>query len=53
MIGSDQAVIASLSLRLVWVAAELAAAAVVFPLVSTSVPSERGSSPANESRITA
>jgi uncharacterized membrane protein YbhN (UPF0104 family) len=31
LIGSDQAVIASLSLRLVWVAAEVAAAAVVFP----------------------
>ncbi len=30
-IGSEQAVIASLLLRLVWVAAELAAAAVVFP----------------------
>ena len=30
-IGSDQAVIASLVLRLVWVAAELAAAAVLFP----------------------
>jgi uncharacterized membrane protein YbhN (UPF0104 family) len=30
-IGSDQAVIASLLLRLVWVAAELAAAAIVFP----------------------
>jgi uncharacterized membrane protein YbhN (UPF0104 family) len=31
-IGSDQAVIASLLLRLVWVAAELLAAAIVFPL---------------------
>jgi hypothetical protein len=31
-IGSDQAVIASLLLRLVWVAAELAAASIVFPL---------------------
>jgi glycosyltransferase 2 family protein len=31
-IGSDQAVIASLLLRLVWVAAELAAAAILFPL---------------------
>jgi glycosyltransferase 2 family protein len=31
VIGSDQAVVASLSLRLVWVAAELAAAALVFP----------------------
>ena len=31
-IGSDQAVIASLLLRLVWVVAELAAAAIVFPL---------------------
>lgn len=31
-IGSDQAVIASLLLRLVWVAAELVAAAIVFPL---------------------
>jgi glycosyltransferase 2 family protein len=30
-IGSDQAVIASLLLRLVWVAAELAAAAILFP----------------------
>ncbi len=31
-IGSDQAVIASLLLRLVWVAAELTAAAILFPL---------------------
>jgi glycosyltransferase 2 family protein len=31
-IGSDQAVIASLVLRLVWVAAELVAAAILFPL---------------------
>jgi hypothetical protein len=31
LFGSDRAVIASLSLRLVWVAAELAAAALVFP----------------------
>ena len=30
-IGSDQAVIASLLLRLVWVAAELVAAAILFP----------------------
>jgi hypothetical protein len=30
-VGSDQAVIASLLLRLVWVAAELAAAAILFP----------------------
>ena len=30
-IGSDQAVIASLVLRLVWVAAELVAAAILFP----------------------
>ena len=36
VIGSDQAVVASLSLRLVWVAAELAAAAVRLPLASTS-----------------
>jgi glycosyltransferase 2 family protein len=31
VIGSDQAVIASLSLRLVWVAAELTAAAFLLP----------------------
>ena len=31
VIGSDQAVVASLALRLVWVAAELVAAAAVFP----------------------
>jgi uncharacterized membrane protein YbhN (UPF0104 family) len=31
VLGSDQAVIASLLLRLVWVAAELAAAALFFP----------------------
>jgi hypothetical protein len=30
-IGADQAVIASLTLRLVWVAAELVAAALVYP----------------------
>jgi len=37
-LGSDQAVIASLLLRLVWVAAELAAAAILFPWFRRPAP---------------
>ena len=37
-IGSDQAVVASLALRLVWVAAELAAAASSFPGLDVHQP---------------
>ena len=46
-IGSDQAVIASLVLRLVWVAAELVAAAILFPWFRHP-PSDGNHSPANE-----
>ena len=49
-IGSDQAVIASLLLRLVWVAAELVAAAILFPLFRRP-PSDGGTSSANGPRL--
>ena len=50
-LGSDQAVVAALLLRLVWVAAELVAAAILFPWFRRP-PSDVQTSPADEVQIT-